>query len=311
MTVWLVPRSQSSTEADLYGYLRWNLGTNLNFTKQGTNTLACHIRTVETIRDVSGDVARRAINLQLDLRYSVNRRAGRLVVSGPNRTSMHRAVTEKYRDLGEKSQQALLPQLFENLTRIPAIHQVMTPLRAFVLHISDNNELDLTDRALRRYEPRKTQQYVNLLKALGYVRSEGDKIVPAGLMTKVKASYGSGASIVPRILADALKEASGYMVDILGWRLMVPYIRWSNAYYWKALEADNLPRISMQSWNASHLQFYGSPTHGNPRTQIDDMVRANIVSYEKEGFEGVREVFEPYRKQALRMPIVKEVLLAS
>ena len=187
----------------------------------------------------------------------------------------------------------------------------MTPLRAILLELSDSGSIRLSDRSFRRYEPSKAKKYVSLLSQLGYVKSEGDQFVPATPFERAGTTYGEGGQMVPKILADALRKGSGFMVDVLGWRLMVPYLRWSNAYYWKALEADRLPLLSLNSWTESHLQLYGSPTHGNPRTQIDDMVETNIVSYERKGFIGRDEVFEPYRKQALAIPIEKETLAAS
>lgn len=311
MTRWTVPRTQSRGDSDLFGYLRWHLGTNVKFTRSGPKGLKCDVRTRDLIEEVSGESTSRHINLRLNLEYDQTRRGVNTVISGPGRVGLHRAVVDKYRSLGLKSQEALLPELFGNLTKIPAIHQVMTPLRAFVLELSDLGSIRLSDKSFRRYDPRKARQYVSILEQLGYVKSDGDAFVPTGRLAKGETSYGEGADVVPQILADALRQASSYMVDVLGWRLMVPYLRWSNAYYWKALEANRLPRLSKEVWTESHVQLYGSPTHGNPRTQLDDMVSAKIVSYNGSGFEGTPEVFEPYRQKALDMPIVREVLAAS
>lgn len=311
MTSWTVPKALGRSDSALFGYLRWNLGTNLRFNRSSPKRLTCDVRTRDMIEDVSGATTSRTISLRLDLEYELSRRMGTTIVTGPGKLNLHRAVVDKYRSLGQKSQEALLPELFGNLTKIPAIHQVMTPLRAFVLELSDVGSIRLSDRSFRRYSPEKAKQYVSILEQLGYVRAEDGAYVPAGRLTKGEAPYGEGADVVPRILADALREASGFMVEVLGWRLMVPYLRWSNAYYWKALEADRLPRLSKDVWTESHVQLYGSPTHGNPRTQLDDMVSAKIVSYDGTGFEGVEEVFEPYRLKALEMPIVREVLTAS
>ena len=311
MTTWRVPPGLSRLDSDLFGYMRWNLGSNVNVTRAGRGSLRCNVGARDPIDDVSGESSARRITLQINLEYQVDRKGGRTIISGPGRTELHRAVTEKYGSLGQTSQKALLPQLFVNLTRIPAIHQVMTPLRAFVLELSDVGSVRPTDKSFRRYDPKKARQYLSILQELGYVKLEGTDYVPAGRLLKAGKSYGEGAEIVPMILADSLQKASGYMVDVLGWRLMVPYLRWSNAYYWKALEADRLPTLSKPAWTESHLLLYGSPTHGNPRTQIDDMVREGIVKYDGRGFTGVPNVFEPYRRQAMAIPLVREVLAAS
>ena len=291
--------------------MRWNLGTNVEVTRTGPASLKCNVAARDSIDDFSGASSSRRVSLQINLEYRVVHRGGSTVISGPGRSDLHRAVTEKYRSLGQTSQNALLPQLFVNLTRIPAIHQVMTPLRAFVLELSDVGSVRPTDKSFRRYEANKALQYLSILQDLGYVKLERGTYIPTGRLRKVGKSYGEGAEIVPMILADSLRKASGYMVDILGWRLMVPYLRWSNAYYWKALEADRLPTLSKEAWTDSHLLLYGSPTHGNPRTQIDDMVREGIVRYDGRGFTGVTQVFEPYRRQAMSIPLVREVLAAS
>lgn len=311
MTTWKVPRELGTRDADLFGFLRWNLGSNVSITRTRSSKLQCDVVGTDVIEDVSGVPSSRKVSLRLGLEYSLSRKAGATMVSGPGRIALHRAVTEKYRSLGQNSENALLPQLFQNLTRIPAIHQVMTPLRAFVLELSEVGSVRPTDRSFKRYDPKKAKQYLSILQDLGYVKLEGDRYVPAGPLTTSGTSYGESAQIVPMILADSIRKASGYMVGVLGWRLMVPYLRWSNAYYWKALEAERLPTLSKAAWTESHVMLYGSPTHGNPRTQMDDMVRGEIVSFDGRGFTGVDEVFQPYRRQALEIPLVKEVLAAA
>ena len=308
MTTWRVPGAPGSGEPELFGLLRWHLGTNLEFKRTAASEYRCDVSVWDLIDDVSGRGRTRRLSLPVDLLYKVRRGGQGATVSGPGRVEVNHAVVEVYRSLGQQSQTALLPQLFERLTRIPAIHQVMTPLRAFVLELGDNGSIRPSDRSFRRYDEAKARRYLSVLQNLNYVKAEGDAYVPGARLEAAKTQYGAGADIVPKILADSIAKASDFMVDVLGWRLMVPYIRWSNAYYWKALEIEDLPTLSKDSWTQSHQLLYGQPTHGNPRTQIDDMVREKIVSYDGRGFTGMPEVFDPYKRQALAIPMVRQVL---
>lgn len=308
MTRWVVPKKYARTEADVFGFLRGNLGSNVSIKRESAGTILCGVETSDVVRDSKGEWVIRPVTLPLDIQYNLRKIKGRTVVEGPTFREFHAAVVSQYRSLGDASQRALLPQLFENLVQISAIRQVMSPLRAILLSLGEQESIPPGHPLIRRYEPTKIRKYFSLLKELGYVSVEGTDYVAGSALLSARKTHVESTSVVSRILGDALRQRYDYMTDILGWRLMVPYLRWSSAYYWKALEAERLPVLDAKAWTESHVQLYGKPTHGNPVTQLDDMVHVRIVERRGTGYLGLDEVFEPYRDQAMGNPLVREVL---
>lgn len=308
MTRWVVPKKYSREEADVFGFLRGTLGSNVTIRREEAGVLLCGVETRDVVRDSKGDWVIRSVNLPVDVPYTISRTGGRVVLQGPTFREFHGAVVSQYRTLGDASQKALLPQLFENLVQISAIRQVMSPLRAILLSLGEQDSIKPGHPLLRRYSPTKIDRYFQLLEDLKYVSIEREDYVSGPAFRSAAKVHGESTSIVSKILGDALRQRYDYMTDILGWRLMVPYLRWSSAYYWKALEAERLPVLDARAWADSHVQLYGKPTHGNPVTQLDDMVHAKIVERQHGGYLGLEDVFEPYRRNAIQSPLVREVL---
>jgi hypothetical protein len=308
MTRWVVPKKYSRTEADVFGFIRGNLGSNVSIQKESAGTILCGVETQDVVRDSTGEWVIRSVSLPLDIQYNLRKSKGRTIVDGPPFRDFHAAVVSQYRSLGDVSQRALLPQLFENLVQISAIRQVMSPLRAILLSLGEQESIQPGHPLIKRYEPAKIRRYFGLLQDLGYVSEEGVDFVAGPALLSARKVHSESTSVVSRILGDALRQRYDYMTDILGWRLMVPYLRWSSAYYWKALEAERLPVLDAKAWTESHVQLYGRPTHGNPVTQLDDMVHVKIVERRGPGYLGLDEVFEPYRHNALENSLVREVL---
>lgn len=312
MTQWAVPAKYSRSAKDALAYLRFSLGSNVVFQKSRGNSWTPVVVVRDAVEDRVGALVVKNVRVSLKLDYELSKSGTRFLIDGPPVAAFRKELRMSVRSIGDVSQRALLPNLFRKLVEVPAVLGVMNPLRAILLTLRDDGTVAPSADFLAHYDPAKVKRYFGLLSDLDFVQSEGEQYVPGPGMMRLGQNEADSAGLISRVLGEALRRSYTYMTEVLGWKLMVPYLRWSNAYYWKALEADRLPVLDKDSWSRSHLQLYGRATHGNPATQIDDIVARRIVDRVTGGFRGVPEVFDPYKGHALEIAEVRKALsLAS
>ncbi len=309
MTRYVLPADSGEGPDPVLSFVRWTLAPNLKLREAGPNGRECVLLTRDEIWDRrTGGVTVRPLEVPLGL-YFTHTRGGRApVVEGPNLVELRRAFTAKCRELGVRSQKALLPDIFVKLSKVAQVRQVMGPLHTALATIRMQNELDPRLLATRKREQVKWKTYLAFLEQTGYVRRVGTKF-ESGKSFEAILSTVSGPQAIPRALGELLYENFTYMTSVLRWGMMVPYLRWTNAYYWRALEARGLPALDWQTMSATYGLLYGPPTHGSPLSQAQSLLEAGILEESgKKCFVGTSDVFAPYRDKAENDPFIRSVL---
>lgn len=227
---------------------------------------------------------------------------------GPSRTDFVRRTRELYFSIIEKSQQVLLPTLYTKLVHVPEVNMAMSPLRKILIFLEKHGSISPADlgRRLAGEEGDKGRRYFTLLSDLDFVKKEDGKYVPGAEMSRLKANEIQPPELYEQILADVIEKRSKYLHEVLHLTMMVPFLRWSNAYYFPSYEAGHLVEMENQDLVNNYRRFY-SMKH-EPMTEMNQIQRIldiKVLSMKGDYFAGEPEIFHNYVMNADRAAILE------
>ncbi|MCL4308642.1 MAG: hypothetical protein M1126_04680 [Candidatus Thermoplasmatota archaeon] len=308
MTQYIVPTALSSMPDAAQTYVRWAVAPNVRLHPSKPNQWECALLSRDEIWDRSDDsLVIRPIEVPLGLFITETRKGKNRVLEGPNVSEVRRATRAKFREIGVRSQTALLPDIFVKLSRVAQVRQVMGPLHTALSTIRMRGELDPNTLVNREREREKWKAYLKFLTSAGYVRQGGIGFVAGRTFESILNEKG-GPQAIPVALGRLLYDNFGYMTEVLGWRMMIPYLRWTSAYYWRALEAESLPSLDWDAWSSTYGLLYGKQTHGSPISQAQSLLEVEILREDGPRFVGTKDVFKPYQERARKDPVLTQVL---
>ncbi|MCX6659151.1 MAG: hypothetical protein NTX81_02040 [Candidatus Bathyarchaeota archaeon] len=237
------------------------------------------------------------------------RRSYRFV--GPTRREFARHVRELYFSIIDRSQQLLLPYLYKRLVYVPEVNMAMIPLRKILIFLEKNGSVSPIDlgRRLAGGEGDRARRYFTVLEDLGFVKREKDKYVPGGEVAKLKAAEVQPPELYERILADVIEKRSKFLQEVLHLTMMVPFLRWSNAYYFPSYEAGHLVEMENEELVSNYRRFY--QRKHEPMTemnQIQRIVDIKVLSMKDTCFTGMPEIFNNYVTDADNAAILEPVM---
>jgi hypothetical protein len=259
----------------------------------------------------NGRVTIRSLSIPLDVEINLRKRNSRYFIEGPGLRELKRNARLRYHALGLATEKALQPDIYTRLARVPLVATVMGPLQSVLSGLRMDREVTPRDVASSKSGVPRVENVIRFLVDVDYARQSGELVSPGPKFAKAEREYGQSGDFIFRVMGDLLYHYHGHMTDAFGWRMMVPYLRWSGAYYWKAYEAGRLPVLNRPDWATSYANLYGGRTHGSVYSQIQSLLMARVVDQRKEGYIGVEEVYEPFAKKIANDPIVQSVLEAS
>jgi hypothetical protein len=231
--------------------------------------------------------------------YEVFREDGHLKVEGPSRSEVERKVRDRYGTVVSKSQRALLPTLYGRLVRIPEVSLSMNPLRKILIFLEETGVA--SPQAIRRPGQKlaRVRRYFSLLEDLGYIAKENGGYVPGRGFADLKAGAVEPPALYEHILGDVIRRRSKYLQEVLHWTMMVPFLRWSNAYYLPAYEAGHLLRTERDELVTTYSRYYGyKRRQAEVITQLQRTVDAGALKREKPYYLGDESILASYSKRA-------------
>ena len=310
MTRISIPWKAARSDRSVQEFLRWNVARNIVIKKSEADEWSCFLETQDTVDDArTGDGIPKKVIIDTGLIYRYMRKGEQGVIEGPGLRELVSHGRSAYRNVAQAAENALLPDLFEKLVRVSVVEVSMGPLQSILTDLATLKHVETT-KGGRAYRSRSNlSAYLELLSDLEYAKREGSILVPGAAFERALKIRPDEDSAVHWMMGDILRQRGTYMREVLHWSMMVPYLRWTNAYYWRALEADRLPLMNQAALEASYSNIYGRPTHGHPTTQVMRLARAEVFhKIAGNQYEGDREIFEPYAQRASEQPAIATAL---
>ncbi|MHB8568090.1 MAG: hypothetical protein ACYC7D_15915 [Nitrososphaerales archaeon] len=232
--------------------------------------------------------------------------------SGPGKREFVRRARERYNAIIQDSQKALLPSIYNRLVQVNEVNLSMTPLRKILMYVEEEGSItmDLLTRGL--YPVSKSQKYLALLLDLEYIAEEGKAYVPGPAMKDLHAANIQPPVLYQRILGDVIQNRPKYLQEVLHWTMMVPYLRWSNAYYLPAYEVGHTLRLDKDDLIRNYERFYRR-RHDTltQRDQIGNIVSVGAIKKENGFYIGDDDVFLRFQKEADALASLEPIRVAS
>jgi hypothetical protein len=229
-------------------------------------------------------------------------RANGLQLTNLTRSRFVKQVKETYESILDGSQNALLPSLYGKLVRVPQVSLAMSPLRKILSQVSEKetvSENDLGRIPKGDSKASKIPKYFALLSDLEFIKQEDGHYVAGWKMKHLQADEIEPTEVYERILGEVIQRRSRYLSQVLHWTMMVPFLRWSNTYYFPAYEAGRLVRVERGDLIVNYKRFYGTRVATiDANDQIQQIVTAKILKKNGLVFDGMKEIYEGYVSNA-------------
>jgi hypothetical protein len=231
-------------------------------------------------------------------------------VAGLNRNEFVKRVRERYVTIVERSHRALLPSLYKKLVRISEVNVALTPLKKILLWIDQNGSMAPRDFGRREGFLTKTNNYFGVLADLDFIKQEGRKYVAGRAMKSLQTDrMMRGEAVYEAILGEVLQKRKKYLTEVLHWTMIVPYLHWSNAYYFPAAMAGHLVKTEKDELINNYTRFYEGRHPLDVNTvQLDRIVTVDILSRQGGYYNGEEEILEQYLDSAERDTLLEGVV---
>jgi len=296
-------RLGASEKAEVLRILQRKVASNLYITEtSGTRASGeYHVgASVTEILDDAKALQRTVRYVKLDdvasYKYRLSRT--RLLLEGPSRRGVAQRANAHYRRIVHRSQDLLLPSLYGRLVRIPDVRLAMSPLRTILLMLNQENGVRPSMFVSARKGAAKVKNYFTLLSDLRVVQLEDGNYVPGPFMRKLSVE-ASEEELYSRILASALEKRFEYIREVLKWTMMVPFLEWSNAYYFPAYEAGSLLRLRDDDYFGHYYRLYRRPRNkAEVLAQATKVKDAGVLLRDETFWTGDEEIFDEFSKQS-------------
>jgi hypothetical protein len=223
----------------------------------------------------------------------------RVKFEGLNRRDFVKRARDRYSQMVEYSQIALLPSLFSKLVSVPEVSLSMSPLGKILMSVEERGSITLSGLAKGPEAEVKVQRYFSLLTDLAYIEQEDGHYVPSKGMKNLQANKIRPPELYERILGDVIRKRSKYLEEVLHWTIMVPYLRWSNTYYFTAYEAGYLVRLERNDFVGNYRRFYRTKHDElTEMSQIQRIVDVGTLKREDKYYEGKQSILDEFSSRA-------------
>ena len=239
--------------------------------------------------------------------YRFRMKRGRVVIQGPGRRDVATRAGTAYRRIVQKSQDLLLPSLYGRLVSIPDVRLAMSPLRVILMMLERRNEVRPEMFITPKKSAAKVQNYFTLLEDLRIIKRENHHYVQGTELRRISLDESEEA-FYSRILGSVLERRFEYIREVLKWTMMVPFLEWSNAYYFPAYEARALLRWKDEDYFGCYHRLYGRPRNeAETVSQTTKVKDARVVLRDAGFWVGDDEIFEEFSKQSDRQQLLESV----
>jgi hypothetical protein len=220
-----------------------------------------------------------------------------LQITNLTRSRFVKQVKETYESILDGSQHALLPSLYSKLVHVPQVSLAMSPLRKILSQVSKKETVSQNDlvRAAKDTKVSKIPKYFALLTDLEFIKPENGHYVRGWKMKNLQAGEIEQTEVYEKIFGEVIQRRSKYLSQVLHWTMMVPFLRWSNTFYFPAYEAGRLVRIERSDFINNYRRFYGRRVATiDANDQLLQIVAVNILKKNGLVFGGVQTIFDEY-----------------
>lgn len=202
-------------------------------------------------------------------------------------------------------ERSLLKASYMKLVKVPIILTTINPFREILNTIHKKDIVYRADIVEIRGTV-KADRYLTTLEKLGYIRRkgkgfvEGNKFITVeNLISDSVVSEDMTIKLVETMLGEIVNENFSYLTEYLNLTSLTPFLRWSNAYYFAALEWNSLITVDENEMYNNFLRVYEyiqRPKEIKFINQLDQIVKAGILHRDGDYVIGDNKIFTDIQK---------------
>jgi hypothetical protein len=286
----------------LLKYARRNLSPYIYFSDWDGRSAEMGLQIQEPIIDEEGGST---------IRFLLLKRVGQIQfeegnrINAPTRSEFERKVREQYMRIINHSHYALLPAIYDRVVRVPEVNLAMAPFRKILISLEEYGNISV-DELQRELRLSTINRFSALLQELGFIEIKEGVISPGAKMKGLKAQSIDPPELYEKILSEVIQQRSKYLTEVSHLTMIIPYLRWSNAYYLPSYEAGRLVRMGKDYYINNYISYYRMPEKRIVFVnQIQRVLDAEILTREKDYFVGDEKIFDTYSKIADKEKILQ------
>jgi hypothetical protein len=226
----------------------------------------------------------------------------KMILHAPSRREVIKICNDRYTAVVIKSEQSLLKTTYQKLVLVPEVQVAMRPIRKILIKLERFGETTLKEliNVQSRLSSNKGERYLHylrLLEALDIIKKENGKYVQGSNMKNYIVRDISPPELYEQILAEVLERSYPYLRQVLNLTMIVPFLRWSNAYYLPSYEANEKLYLGEESLIEHYMRFYKYTT-SDPSDQIQRILDTQIIRMEQNLITGNSEILNDYFEKA-------------
>lgn len=226
----------------------------------------------------------------------------KMILHAPSRREVIKFCNDRYTTVVSKSEQSLLKTTYKKLVLVPEVQVAMRPIRRILIKLERFGATNLGEliNVQSRFSSKKGGrylQYLGLLEALNIVKKENGRYVQGSNMKNYIGRDISPPELYEQILAEVLERSYPYLREVLNLTMIVPFLRWSNAYYLPSYEANKMLYLEEKSLVEHYKRFYKTTT-SDPLDQIQRILDTKVIKREQNLIMGDSKILEDYFEKA-------------
>lgn len=183
------------------------------------------------------------------------------------------------------------------------INFMLTPIQLIVSALVEREVLYETDiEQLEKKE--RIRQYLQLLQSIGLIKRDFNSWKITGEFIRLHEELKSPVKLSNTIIKLILEENYEMVYDILGIKVLAPYVNASTSYYQKAVETKSLISISVNRFKNELSEILGV-SNDKAMMYIHRLIEHNLLKRENNLISGNKEIYdniEKYKMMIMQQP---------
>lgn len=163
---------------------------------------------------------------------------GFYIVELPDRDDIYKGFVQRQQQIIDRLDWAMAKAIYEHVFELTPVENQLNSIIQIVRWIHNESSIPL-DRLKDAQGTDNTEKYVQVLSDLGFLQIEEEQVTQGEKMQEAQLLNLEGEDYVRTIIGNIVKDGYNVLQDRLDLRMLSHYPKFSNAYYYDALQRQD------------------------------------------------------------------------
>lgn len=224
---------------------------------------------------------------------------GYYIVELPDRDEVYNGFVERRAQIIDRLDYSMAKAIYENVFELTPVKNQLNAIIQIIRWVRERSPLSI-ERIEDAQGSENTAEYLRILSDLGFLRIEDNEVYPGEKMDAADLIGLDGDDYVKTVVGDIVQAGYNVLQDQLNLRMLSHYPKYSNAYYYSALQRNDPDLwLDIEAISQNYEQQYGDDADWLVvNDKLNELADTNVIQKDGEYVQAKQDVYNQVAQEA-------------